>query len=1528
MPTPDAIDVELSIQTVGSAYSASMRIAMPESEADSYLATNIPISLDPDALLILALDSTAYGRALTAQLFPPDSKLIVAWRDARRVAEGANCPLRLRLHLASTVDDIHNLRWESLHDPITDIPLATDGRIWLVRQVQIPALRPVTLEPRPALSTLLVVASPRDLVKYGMAEIDVDGEVGHVRQALGDVALTVVGNTEGAVSRHATLAAIREALRRQPTIFCLMCHGKYAENDTMLWLENDEGKTELVEGSVLTRVFDQLDKPPLLIVLITCEGGGNSHHSGPLAALGPRLASSGISAVVAMQAKVSINAGKQFVRALFEEVIRDSRIDRAVSVARAALSEYDEWWVPALWLRARKGRLWIDKLGLEQQAGMPGLIEEVEQRISVKLSAESSVIQSAFHQQNTALTAQYDAIMSALSQIQSRGEQSDQTSGQQSDIDKQIAIARKLSQERQFLAAREVLLEIQTSAGEILLAEDARARVLNLLGACAFGIGELQLAQNYFTQAVSLAQNNIGMITNSAMVALVSGNSELALELSQKARTLDPKDPNAASMYIQALHHLGRYSELEKVLLDEEWITDYAIGAGGLASVRSAQGRHEEAEALLRKAISLDHSDPQLYILIANRILAGLKIDDFEDVLHDDDIVYRMKEAEDAFSQAIGIYERGDDRVSLHAALISRAGVRCAMGHFEAGLADYNRVLSEDLANKVALENKGRVLLNSGRALEAISCLETANYDNNIDDSKPSMYTVVLIGSHKANATRLLAAAYIEAGQFKKAVGLLTLSFEARPDDPDQIATAELLLVAHQKMYDQSAVVDLLKTISNTWPNQVEAIAVLAGFHSRQGSFDQAIQLFREAVDLAEDPLRTKLVFKVAYNLYQAGRYAEAVDTLRPIVKRDRDNQDLRLFIVCLYNSEQFDEALVLAQFIRQVKGVVIGVSEIEALILEKGGNVFLAKEIWWQLSRDYPDNVSFRVHVAYAEWRSGNSDAAKQTILGISYEKTSKDAALLINIARLRSFLRLPQVLFYAYQARRIAINNPDIHVQYMMLCLHSEGAEQREAQVAPEVVGVDTAVTLARKSRTTSFLIIDDTSFPLQQGELHVSDPLAKNLIGRRLGERVVLQESFAEAPDYEITEIKGKYVHASHQTISMFENGSLRHPGFYVDSVTDDDFTERFTRFLDLQAQRQPDARIIYDSQGIPLCTFAQMIGRPVIDVWITFIETPGEKIFSADGTITEAETQDQILVAASATVVDLITLLTIIRLSLEEVVTQKFSAIFMPQAILDQLRDYEYELEGLQPYGAIGSSGGQRFFLEYPPEFIETKREVLRRVLDFVRNSIQVMPTMTIVGEDPAIIQVLGEAETAAILLAKEQCIPLYSDDLRVRILAAQHWGVGGFDSQALLRYAHSKSVMDDVNYFNSLCMLVDSNYRFVRINAEVLMFALERSNMAVSEGVRNLFRLIQGPDCNQHSAVQIIAELIKQVWIRPLLRHQRLTILDFALATLFSGREPSEVVPMLKVLLLRKFWLIEFKLNEILAHIDYWARHVK
>ncbi|PDW03949.1 CHAT domain-containing protein [Candidatus Viridilinea mediisalina] len=358
---PDAVDLTLAIRSGAGGYFAEAHLINPQSEAPVTLVAEVALAFDLQGLLALRLDHSSYGKALTSQLFHSPA-LRAAWQRALALADGLNAPLRLRLRLALNAPELHALRWEALHDPLTDAPLALDERLRLVRELASAETRPLTLAPKPTLRALLAVANPRNGKQYGLAELDGDGEAARARRALGDLPLTLVGNMSGALAQVATLTTIQAALRDGPAIFALVAHAMHGDEGTLLYLEDTAGQVAPTAGAEFAQMLNQLAQPPLLVVLMACEGGGNGYATAALAALGPLLAQAGVGAVVAMQDRLSLGAAREFLPALFRELLRDGQIDRAVAVARSALREGSEWATPALWLRTRSGALWREQV--------------------------------------------------------------------------------------------------------------------------------------------------------------------------------------------------------------------------------------------------------------------------------------------------------------------------------------------------------------------------------------------------------------------------------------------------------------------------------------------------------------------------------------------------------------------------------------------------------------------------------------------------------------------------------------------------------------------------------------------------------------------------------------------------------------------------------------------------------------------------------------------------------------------------------------------------------------------------------------------------------------------------------------------------------------------------------------------------------------------------------------------------------------------------------------------------------------
>lgn len=198
----------------------------------------------------------------------------------------------------------------------------------------------------------MAVAAPSDLARFRLAPIDAAAELARARAGLAGIPLTSL-----AEPGQASLAGIIDGLRDGADLLYLVCHGAIANGAPTLWLETPAGTTEPTPAAELAQRIRELEQRPRLVVLASCESAGDGSGSA-LAALGPLLAEAGVPAVIAMQGKISQQTIAAFTPALFRELARDGQIDRALAVARGAVRDRPDSWMPALFMRLRAGRIW------------------------------------------------------------------------------------------------------------------------------------------------------------------------------------------------------------------------------------------------------------------------------------------------------------------------------------------------------------------------------------------------------------------------------------------------------------------------------------------------------------------------------------------------------------------------------------------------------------------------------------------------------------------------------------------------------------------------------------------------------------------------------------------------------------------------------------------------------------------------------------------------------------------------------------------------------------------------------------------------------------------------------------------------------------------------------------------------------------------------------------------------------------------------------------------------------------------
>jgi SIR2-like domain/CHAT domain len=322
----------------------------------------VPVKIDPSKLAQLVAKDDEYGNELRGRLFR-SRKVADFFRRARHIGERGGIPVHLRLLVdPDAPPPFHAVRWESLRDPDDGKRIAVTRNMLFSRFLTSDNWDVVSPPPKHDLKALVVIANPSDLGDYGddepLTEIDVEDERKRACEALRRMEVVELSGED----RRPTLANVLAELEGGIDVLYLVCHGVMTDDGkAKLYLEDVDGSAKPADGKELIDGLAGLTRRPTLAVLCSCASAGAGDEDllsdgSPLAALGPRLAQVGVPAVVAMQGAISMTSAKDFMTRFFEELDDDGAVDRAMAVARYAIENREDWWVPVLFSRLKRGR--------------------------------------------------------------------------------------------------------------------------------------------------------------------------------------------------------------------------------------------------------------------------------------------------------------------------------------------------------------------------------------------------------------------------------------------------------------------------------------------------------------------------------------------------------------------------------------------------------------------------------------------------------------------------------------------------------------------------------------------------------------------------------------------------------------------------------------------------------------------------------------------------------------------------------------------------------------------------------------------------------------------------------------------------------------------------------------------------------------------------------------------------------------------------------------------------------------------
>ncbi|MFF5077926.1 SIR2 family protein [Actinoplanes sp. NPDC000266] len=305
----------------GAAYLAMFFEAPSAGLADSLPAVG-PLAFALGEPATATEDERAYGELLT-RTFLDHGEAKPFYALARAKAESAGLDLHVRLSITGPAA-FQSIRWETLRDPHSRRPIATEPTMFLSRYVDDQRAEPARLTTRRHPRALIVAASP--------GGIDVDGELRRARAALTGFAVDEL--LPGAASPSAVVNALRPGV----DVLFLICPS-----------EKPDRPADVIDARFLADLIAESAQPPTLVVLLP----------GVTLSAGRLLSTTGVAGVVALQAAVPAQTMSTFLGTFFSSFARHGVIDRSMTDARQAISGHAQWWAPVLFSRLRSGRAYF-----------------------------------------------------------------------------------------------------------------------------------------------------------------------------------------------------------------------------------------------------------------------------------------------------------------------------------------------------------------------------------------------------------------------------------------------------------------------------------------------------------------------------------------------------------------------------------------------------------------------------------------------------------------------------------------------------------------------------------------------------------------------------------------------------------------------------------------------------------------------------------------------------------------------------------------------------------------------------------------------------------------------------------------------------------------------------------------------------------------------------------------------------------------------------------------------------------------
>lgn len=1041
--------------------------------------------------------------------------------------------------------------------------------------------------------------------------------------------------------------------------------------------------------------------------------------------------------------------------------------------------------------------------------------------------------------------------------------------------------------------------------------EMEKYKVLANIGICYLELNQHKKASHYFINSAKAYPSYEKANGFAALGYAIQENKDECLSFIDKTLELNPSNINAYVSLLTLKKDIPQIDELVKLLPEE--VIDTSEISFCIGMIAAEKKQYDLAIEWLQRALDLSKNKANIQSNLAAVILESVANPFLMVTMQiNHEIRNKIKYCIQLSSEAWEEYKDTDLRKFKAWILVNRGVAKKFLHDFDGAYEDIK------LGTEIS-----EYEYNSLRHFCIVS-FETKKFDQTLELLDKLNQTEFPSNHETFDISLLKAEVYFNKENYPKAIDCCQEILEDTTNKEIIKAVHGYLINIYLKTQEFELAQKFCDELLMKSPSEIYIYVWASKIQYHLKFEEKAIQLLDSALKLIDINTPKEDIHELSFQYFKLEHYSKALSLFEKITNPEIYSPLSKALIQCYYSLGEVAKALSLCEKISDNHGPIDIITDIHSSIYESIEDFPQAIKICEKHLDVFPLDSRIQTRLAIIFARRKEQNNLKKILSEIVYidnlslEERYQLSHLYLSIDEVESGMKI------AYETRKKFFHNGNNHLYYTQLFTVFRAATG--TLEPPDKIKIHTAFAIKKDENETISYVLSDKKLNLDRDELSVEDSLAKAVLNKKIGDKVVIDRKVGEPQIYIITNVLNQYVYAFQESIKLLSDKFVDVDGFRVFKTEQTgDIHKDLKPILDqLDEFEKHDKQIykLYNEQKISIGILANYKGFNTIRAWSFVLSNPDLGIYTVSNWEIVRGNISEFAQNSKGIIIELKSLLTLAALNkLTSLEKEDFKKV-IPVSAIESIDNIISELSEVGPQGSlsIGKENGQLIREHISFEHTQQNIQHYKSLLQWIENFCEVLPCHEALSmnfiKKTELDAAIGKTTLDAILLAKQFDYYLLADEEMIRLLALQEYKVKSMPTYGLL--LHLEGNFDNVIY-DYIC----TSHKFLPVNANILYKCLEKSNFQIETPFTISIQSLSAPYCREKPALMVASEFLFKVYTNSTDKEIRSKVTKKVIESISNNREKQTVLPMLYMILKLRLILFPSFLDELTMEIYFY-----